>query len=221
MLRKFLFIGLGGSGGKTLRYLRHDLEQWLDQIGWDGDFPSAWQMLHIDTPTDPGRQRDQRRPDAPSRELPRAGDERHRLLVGLVEADGERRRRRGASSPAGGSTRRSCRFRSPPAPASSEPWAARSAWPTPARSSRRCAPRHMRLSAAQPAPSSPRSTSWPMARRPTPRSSPSPSSCPRCLAAPVPGLLLDTCDLLRQLPGTWARQQLRDALRLRRLPAPR
>jgi hypothetical protein len=51
MLRKFLFVGLGGSGGKTLRFLRHDLELWLRQIGWKGEFPTAWQMLHIDTPT--------------------------------------------------------------------------------------------------------------------------------------------------------------------------
>jgi hypothetical protein len=52
MLRKFLLVGLGGSGGKTLRYIRHELEQWLQQIGWDPkDFPAGWQMLHIDTPT--------------------------------------------------------------------------------------------------------------------------------------------------------------------------
>ena len=51
MLRKFMFVGLGGSGGKTLRYLRHELMSWLDTIGWRGDFPVGWQMLHIDTPT--------------------------------------------------------------------------------------------------------------------------------------------------------------------------
>ncbi|MPY91966.1 MAG: hypothetical protein GEV08_02555 [Acidimicrobiia bacterium] len=51
MLRKFLFVGLGGSGGKTLRFLRHELLGWLDTIGWTGGMPSAWQMIHIDTPT--------------------------------------------------------------------------------------------------------------------------------------------------------------------------
>lgn len=51
-MRKFLFIGLGGSGGKTLRYLRSDLERWLAQIGWTGGFPSGWQLLQIDTPSE-------------------------------------------------------------------------------------------------------------------------------------------------------------------------
>lgn len=53
MLRKFIFVGLGGSGGKTLRYLRKELTNWLDTVGWSGDFPAGWQMLHIDTPTKP------------------------------------------------------------------------------------------------------------------------------------------------------------------------
>lgn len=52
MLRKFMFVGLGGSGGKTLRYLRRELTHWLDAVGWSGDFPAGWQMLHIDTPTE-------------------------------------------------------------------------------------------------------------------------------------------------------------------------
>src|SRR3954453_11325608 len=61
MLRKFLFVGLGGSGGKTLRFLRREFEMWLTGEGWTGDFPpgerspgdfpSGWQMIHIDTPT--------------------------------------------------------------------------------------------------------------------------------------------------------------------------
>jgi hypothetical protein len=52
MLRRFLFVGLGGSGGKTLRYLRRDLLSWLRTIGWEGDdLPAGWQMLHIDSPT--------------------------------------------------------------------------------------------------------------------------------------------------------------------------
>ncbi|MGI9823365.1 tubulin-like doman-containing protein [Agromyces sp. Marseille-Q5079] len=51
MLRPFLVIGVGGSGGKTLRGLRHALELRLQQADWKGGLPTAWQFLHIDTPT--------------------------------------------------------------------------------------------------------------------------------------------------------------------------
>ena len=50
MLAPFLFVGLGGSGGKTLRTIRHELERSLHDSGWGGDFPKAWQFLHIDVP---------------------------------------------------------------------------------------------------------------------------------------------------------------------------
>ena len=50
MLRKFLIIGLGGSGGKTLRYLKQHLEERFEEIGWDEGMPDGWQFLHIDTP---------------------------------------------------------------------------------------------------------------------------------------------------------------------------
>lgn len=50
MLQKFLFVGLGGSGGKTLRFLHEDLSRRLDAIRWDGGMPKAWQFLHIDVP---------------------------------------------------------------------------------------------------------------------------------------------------------------------------
>lgn len=50
MLRKFLIIGLGGSGGKTLRYLKQNLEARFEEIGWDEGMPEGWQFLHIDTP---------------------------------------------------------------------------------------------------------------------------------------------------------------------------
>lgn len=51
MLRPFLLVGIGGSGGKTLRALRVALERRLVEIpDWDGGWPDAWQMLHIDTP---------------------------------------------------------------------------------------------------------------------------------------------------------------------------
>lgn len=52
MYRKYFFVGLGGSGGKTLRFLKRDIRNWLDQNGAaDLPIPQAWQFLHIDTPT--------------------------------------------------------------------------------------------------------------------------------------------------------------------------
>lgn len=52
MYKKYFFIGLGGSGGKTLRFLKRDLRKWLDENGAeDSELPAAWQFLHIDTPT--------------------------------------------------------------------------------------------------------------------------------------------------------------------------
>lgn len=51
MLRPFLMIGVGGSGGKTLRIVHHELERMLSEIGWAGGFPAGWQFLHIDVPS--------------------------------------------------------------------------------------------------------------------------------------------------------------------------
>lgn len=51
MLRPFLLVGVGGSGGKTLRALRQALELELIQRGWRDGWPKAWQMLHVDSPT--------------------------------------------------------------------------------------------------------------------------------------------------------------------------
>jgi len=51
MLRPFLLVGVGGSGGKTLRVIRDDLQRRLHQAGWEGDLPRAWQFLHVDVPT--------------------------------------------------------------------------------------------------------------------------------------------------------------------------
>lgn len=49
MLRKFLFVGIGGSGGKTIRALKKTLEQRLEQAGWYEGIPAGWQFLQIDT----------------------------------------------------------------------------------------------------------------------------------------------------------------------------
>jgi hypothetical protein len=52
VLQPFLFIGVGGSGGKTLRVIREELAHRLETTpGWTGGFPTAWQFLHIDVPT--------------------------------------------------------------------------------------------------------------------------------------------------------------------------
>lgn len=51
MLRPFLIIGVGGSGGKTLRGIKYQLELKLQQVGWKSGIPTAWQFLHFDTPT--------------------------------------------------------------------------------------------------------------------------------------------------------------------------
>jgi hypothetical protein len=53
MLRRMLFIGIGGSGGKTLRFIRRDLDWQLRRRGWVHGLPRGWQFLHIDVPTIP------------------------------------------------------------------------------------------------------------------------------------------------------------------------
>lgn len=50
MLDRFLIVGIGGSGGRTLRHLQSDLKSRLASRGWHDDLPTAWQFLHIDTP---------------------------------------------------------------------------------------------------------------------------------------------------------------------------
>ena len=51
MYDRFLFIGLGGSGGSTLGYLKEEISRWLVQSGQRPAIPRGWQFLHIDTPT--------------------------------------------------------------------------------------------------------------------------------------------------------------------------
>lgn len=53
MYRSFVLVGLGGSGGKTIRFVKRELSKRLEEMGWDGGIPAAWQFLHIDTPTIP------------------------------------------------------------------------------------------------------------------------------------------------------------------------
>ncbi|HEX5201856.1 MAG TPA: tubulin-like doman-containing protein [Actinoplanes sp.] len=47
MVQRFLFIGVGGSGGDTLRYLYQELLTRLNRIGI-AEMPTGWQFLHID-----------------------------------------------------------------------------------------------------------------------------------------------------------------------------
>ena len=51
MTDRALFIGVGGSGGKTLRYIWRDLESWLNTNGWTEGMPDIWQFLHVDSPS--------------------------------------------------------------------------------------------------------------------------------------------------------------------------
>ena len=50
MYSRFLFVGLGGSGGKTLRFLKSQIERWLEKNCQPIKIPDSWQFLHIDTP---------------------------------------------------------------------------------------------------------------------------------------------------------------------------
>ncbi len=51
MYDRFLFIGLGGSGGSTLGRIKEALRVWLAEHDLEPDIPAGWQFLHIDTPT--------------------------------------------------------------------------------------------------------------------------------------------------------------------------
>ena len=44
-------IGCGGSGQKAVRYVRDAVRRRLLHAGWDGDFPTSWQFIGIDTLT--------------------------------------------------------------------------------------------------------------------------------------------------------------------------
>ena len=52
-LRKTIFIGIGGSGGTTLRYLHQELANGLLERGWYEPIPECWQFLLIDVAESP------------------------------------------------------------------------------------------------------------------------------------------------------------------------
>jgi hypothetical protein len=66
VLQKFLFIGVGGSGGKTLRIVYDDLRRLLVRNGYRGPFPEAWQFVQIDVPIEPDGNTPKLPPQLPS-----------------------------------------------------------------------------------------------------------------------------------------------------------
>lgn len=52
MYDRFLFVGLGGSGGSTIGYLKREIQKWLreNNVKHADNVPVGWQFLHIDTP---------------------------------------------------------------------------------------------------------------------------------------------------------------------------
>jgi hypothetical protein len=52
MLRPLLIIGVGGSGGKTIRAMKQALNRKLESARYEGGIPAAWQFLQIDTTYD-------------------------------------------------------------------------------------------------------------------------------------------------------------------------
>jgi hypothetical protein len=53
VLQKFFFVGLGGSGGKTLRMLHQNLQTRLREADYPDGMPAGWQFLHVDVPVTP------------------------------------------------------------------------------------------------------------------------------------------------------------------------
>ncbi|MFD1051317.1 tubulin-like doman-containing protein, partial [Kibdelosporangium lantanae] len=65
MLKPFLFVGVGGSGGDTLRYLHKDLSERLRRVGI-AEMPSGWQFLQIDSRTSQEHHDDLPIPESPN-----------------------------------------------------------------------------------------------------------------------------------------------------------
>ena len=74
-IRPFVFVGVGGTGGKTLAVIYQTLRHTLDRLGIQ-EWPAAWQLRHVDVPTNPDPVTEGM-PDA----LPRS------LYVGLTTPD--------------------------------------------------------------------------------------------------------------------------------------
>lgn len=52
-IQPFIFVGVGGTGGKTLGAIRKTLSDTLVRIGWGEGWPTGWQFVHVDVPADP------------------------------------------------------------------------------------------------------------------------------------------------------------------------
>ena len=52
MLRPLLIIGVGGSGGKTIRSMKQALERKFTSVRYPHGIPQAWQFLQVDTTYD-------------------------------------------------------------------------------------------------------------------------------------------------------------------------
>lgn len=52
-IQPFIFVGVGGTGGKTLGVIHKMLGDALTRVGWNESWPEGWQFVHIDVPSDP------------------------------------------------------------------------------------------------------------------------------------------------------------------------
>src|ERR1043165_10031487 len=73
-MQKFLLIGLGAPGGKTIRYLWREIRRRLNDEGWEGDVPAAFRFIHIDCPE---------RPDVIEGDVPAQMQGAHQSYLGL------------------------------------------------------------------------------------------------------------------------------------------
>lgn len=52
-MQRTLFIGVGGSGGETVRYIMRELDRRLEASNWRAGLPKCWQFIHIDVKEEP------------------------------------------------------------------------------------------------------------------------------------------------------------------------